>query len=52
MFNKNQAWQVLQRGTMCITDADHDYILEKSMSQEEIEYERHIDLYHNPKNNT
>ena len=24
----------------------------KNMSQEEIEYERHIDLYHNPKNNT
>ena len=34
---------------MCIIDANHDYILDKIMCQKEIEYERQIDLYYNPK---
>ena len=42
--NKNQAHQVLQRYYVCITDSDHDYILDEILRQDQIEYERKIKI--------
>ena len=41
---KTQARQYLQRLPICITDSDHDYILDEILYQYQIEYEGNIEI--------
>ena len=39
-FNINPVNKYLQRNTICLTDHDHDYIIDEILCREKIEYER------------
>ena len=37
----------ISRQPICLTDADHDYILEEIGRRDKIEFEREVDVYSN-----
>ena len=43
--NRNQTKQNLQRHPVCLTDSDHEYILEEIEYRYKIEYEPNINNY-------
>ena len=45
--NRNQAHKYLQRHTICLTDSDHDFILDEIKYGENIEYERDMSVNDN-----
>ena len=46
-YNRNQLIQALQRYTICLTDSDHDYIIDEIGRREKMEHKKYISVDNN-----